>query len=65
METDRPDSVAAATDSCDSQLVDERRQEIGPSSGGWTDLTKQADEVLDQTIDAVEVGSHLNCSLYA
>jgi hypothetical protein len=47
--------IAAATDSRDPQSVDERLQDIGPLSGGWNDLTKQADEILDQTTDAVEV----------
>jgi hypothetical protein len=63
--TDRSDRIAAAVDSRDPHSVDERLQDIGPLSGGWNDLTRQADEMLDQTTDAVEVVSHLDLSLYA
>lgn len=53
-----------AADRSPTPQCDDRLQDIGPLSGGWTDLTRQADEILDQTTDAVEVVSHLDLSLY-
>lgn len=62
---DQSDRVAADSSSRDSHSVDEQLQDIDPLSGGWNLLTKQADEILDETTDAVEVVSHLDLSLYA
>lgn len=62
---DQLNRVAAAEISRDSHSVHEQLQDIDPLSGGWNLLTKQADEILDETTDAVEVVSHLDCSLYA
>jgi hypothetical protein len=61
----RSDQVAAGDDSRDRQLVDERLEDVGPLSGGWTLLTNDAAETLDETTTAVEVVSHLDCGRYA
>ncbi|MFC4248404.1 transposase [Natribaculum luteum] len=58
------DRVAAADDSRTQRSVDERLQDIGPLSGGWLPLTKQAAEVVDKTTSAAELVTHLDVSQY-
>mgnify|MGYP000515993825 FL=1 len=65
MNNDRSNRVAAGDDSRDPRLVDERLEDVGPLSGGWTQLTTDAAERLDETKTAVEVVSHLDCGRYA
>jgi len=61
----RSNRVAAGDDSRDPRLVDERLEDVGPLSGGWTPLTTDAAEILDEGTTAVEVVSHLDCGRYA
>ncbi|SDD88819.1 hypothetical protein SAMN05192552_10651, partial [Natrinema hispanicum] len=58
------DRVAAADDSRTQRSVDERLQDIGPLSGGWLPLTKQAAEVVDKTTSAAGLVTHLDVSQY-
>jgi len=62
---DRSNRVAAGDDSRDPRLVDERLEDVGPLSGGWTQLTTDAAEILAAGTTAVEVVSHLDCGRYA
>lgn len=64
MVTHNTERVGAASGSSDPRL-DDRLEDFDPLSGGWLPLTKQADEVLDETTTAIEVVSHLDCSSYA
>jgi hypothetical protein len=62
---DRSNRVAAGDNSRDPRLVDERLEDVGPLSGGWTPLTTDAAEILAEGTTAVEVVSHLDCGRYA
>ena len=65
MNNDRSNRVAAGDNSRDPRLVDERLEDVGPLSGGWTPLTTDAAEILAEGTTAVEVVSHLDCGRYA